>query len=102
MLKYKTMVSDYEGLQGCLDMHASQGWRLFSLSPDTWRKSMPSAEKDGDVPFNTLTSGGKASEEYSASYYLLVFQREEYGDVLEMVGIAEEDLPRSELSPYEE
>ncbi len=102
MVKYKTAVTDYEGLQGCLDTHAAQGWRLFSVSPDTWRKSLPSADGDEAAPFNTLTSGGKATEEYSASYYLLVFQKDEFADVLERAASAEEDLPLSERSPFEE
>ena len=102
MVRYKTVVTDYEGLQTCLDTHATQGWRLLSLSPDTWRKSLPSGDGDEDAPFNSLASGGKPTIEYSASYYLLVFHRDDYADVLELASTQEEDIPMGERSPYEE
>ena len=38
MRRYKTAVTDYEGMQGLLDSHAEQGWLLFSVTPDTWRR----------------------------------------------------------------
>ena len=33
MKRYKTAVTDYEGMQGVLDTHSEQGWELFSLTP---------------------------------------------------------------------
>ena len=71
------MVTDYEGMQGVLDMHALQGWRLFSVSPDTWRKSIAPNDGMERPPFEELTPPGDSTQEYSASYYLLVFQRED-------------------------
>lgn len=93
MVKYKSVVSDYEGMQALLDTHAAQGWRLFSVTPDTWRKSVAS-EGDDRPPFDELTTSGKPSEEYSASYYLIIFERDEFLDPHERAASAEESLPR--------
>ncbi|MBV9849629.1 MAG: hypothetical protein JO250_08065 [Armatimonadetes bacterium] len=93
MVRYKTVVTDYEGMQGLLDAHATQGWRLFSLTPDTWRKSIGTEPGMERAPFEQLTAPGDVTQEYSASYYLLVFQREDnMGDELR-AATAEEQLP---------
>lgn len=76
MQKYKTAVTDYEGMQRVLDTHAEQGWKLFSVSPDTWRKTVADDEGMESPPFQELNPHGR-TQEYSASYYLLVFQRDD-------------------------
>lgn len=95
MTKYKTAVVDYEGMQECLDQHAAQGWRLFCVNADTWRK-VESTGLGDPPPAGPLRVGGEASsaDVYSASYYLLVFMREE--DPTRGVEYAEEvaELPR--------
>lgn len=93
MLRYKTAVTDYEGMQAVLDMHAMQGWKLFSVSPDTWRKSVAPNDGIDRAPFEDLPVPGDMTQEYSASYYLLVFQRED--DTVEelLAATAEEPLP---------
>jgi len=102
MTKYKTAVTDYEGLETCLNSHAAQGWRLATLNADTWRKSLPTGDQDG-MPFASLASDGVPSIEYSASYYLVVFQRDDYGDVLELANAAEEQPSHGgEYSRFEE
>lgn len=93
MTKYKSVITDYEGLQALLDTHATQGWRLFSVAVDTWRKSTEPGG-GGDPPFDELTTSGKPTQEYSASYYLVLFEREDYLDAGERVVAAEESLPR--------
>jgi hypothetical protein len=101
MLKYKTVVTDYEGMQGVLDTHSAQGWRLFSLSPDTWRKSITSAN-DTTSPFDELASTpGATAFEYSASYYLLVFHRDDFADSLERAASAEESHPFNPMHYFE-
>jgi hypothetical protein len=76
MIKYKTVVTDYEGLQRCLDDYADSGWRLFSVQPDTWRKVV-GTEPDGD-PLEALGApAGEPTSEYSASYYLIILYRED-------------------------
>ena len=92
MTKYKSVITDYEGLQAVLDSHAAQGWRLFSVSVDTWRKSADS-NGIGNPPFGEL-SNGKPVPEYSASYYMVVFEREDYLESSERAIAAEESLPR--------
>lgn len=76
MKRYKTAVTDYEGMQGVLDSHVEQGWNLFSVSPDTWRRTV-SEDSGMESPFEELDDSSRAMREYSASYYLLVFQRSE-------------------------
>lgn len=71
MHKYKTVLTDFEGMQGVLDTHAAQGWRLFSLAPDTWRKTSGSGKGMAPPPFDDLET--EPVQEYTASYYLLVF-----------------------------
>lgn len=93
MVKYKSIVTDYEGMQAQLDTHAAQGWRLFSVTPDTWRKSTGSTATDA-VPFDELGSAVSPAQEYSASYYLIIFEREEYAEVGERSAAAEESFPR--------
>lgn len=94
MLFYKTIVTDYEGMQIALDSHASQGWRLFSVTPDTWRRTHQFGDgSDADSPpFNELSTG-KPHTEYSAIYYLVIFERDEYVPSDELQAIAEETLP---------
>jgi hypothetical protein len=99
MVKYKSVVTDYEGMQALLDSHGAQGWRLFSLTPDTRRKSVASDGSDSP-PFDELTTSGKPTEEYSASYYLLIFEREDLLDDRERVGMAEESLPMTPRHYY--
>jgi hypothetical protein len=77
MQRYKTIVTDYEGMQGVLDSYAMQGWRLMSLTPDTWRKSTVSNSGVDRAPFEELASPGDVTQEYAACYYLLVFHRED-------------------------
>ncbi len=93
MVKYKSLVTDYEGLQANLDTHTSQGWRLFSVTPDTWRKSADPGGSDS-APFDELSTAGKATSEYSASYYLVIFEREEYIGDNDLAATAEESYPR--------
>lgn len=78
MTKYKTAVVDYEGMQECLDQHAAQGWRLFCVNADTWRKveSAGLPEAPPTAPLGVIAERA-AADVYSASYYLLVFMREE-------------------------
>ena len=92
MLRYKTTVTDYEGMQAVLDAHTMQGWRLFSAAPDTWRKS--TAPNDGldRAPFEELTPPGDRTQEYSASYYLLIFQRDDNSVEELLAATAEEPL----------
>ena len=63
------------------------------MTPDTWRKSVASDGADSP-PFGEFSTSGKASEEYSASYYLIIFEREDFLDSHERAGAAEESLPR--------
>ena len=101
MHRYKTVVTDYEGMQGLLDAHAAQGWRLFSVAPDTWRKSVGQDSGMEPPPFEELNAPG-GSQEYSASYYLLVFQRDDTLDPREALATAEQALPFSQVAAYEE
>jgi hypothetical protein len=92
MIKYKSVVTDYEGMQAILDTHAAQGWRLFSVTPDTWRKSVST---EGDpAPFGELSNTPTGTQEYSASYYLIIFERDDFHDLHERAGAMEEPLPR--------
>ena len=50
---------------------------LFSLTPDTWRRTFSENSGMEQSPFEELDSSSRAMREYSASYYLLVFQRED-------------------------
>ncbi len=103
MLRYKTIVTDYEGMQGVLDTHAMQGWRLFSLAPDTWRKSLATEGGGMDrMPFEELNRPGDATQEYSASYYLLVFQRDDNSVDELLASTAEEPLSAATLPGFEE
>lgn len=103
-VQYKTVVTDYEGMQGVLDMHSAQGWRLFSLTPDTYRKSVPTGMGDGAdaSPFDELsTHGAPATQEYSASYYLLVFQREDALEDASRLASLEEAFPVQSSRAFE-
>jgi hypothetical protein len=79
MLRYKTVVTDYEGMQRCLDDSAESGWHLFSVTPDTWRK-VHSSENSGDSLEAMGVPIGESPTQYSASYYLLVLYRDDNVD----------------------
>lgn len=98
MHKYKTAVTDYEGMQAMLDTHAAQGWKLFSLAADTWRKNAASGEGMA-TPFEQL-EGSAAGPEYSASYYLAVFERDEPAGEDVLMASLEEMMP-SERPPFD-
>lgn len=92
MTRYKTVLTDYEGLQDALESHSEQDWKLVSANPDTWRKAevIP-----GVSEMMGSASADRPAEEYSASYYLLIFSREEdlpHGRSHEAATISE-DLP---------
>jgi hypothetical protein len=93
MVRYKTVVTDYEGMQAVLDAHSMQGWRLFSVAPDTWRKSAAPDDGIERAPFEELSRPGDVTQEYSASYYLLVFQRDDSAVDELLAATAEEPLP---------
>ena len=99
MKRYKTAVTDYEGMQGILDTHAEQGWELFSLTPDTWRRSLSENSDLEQSPFEELATQNRGTREYSASYYLLVFQSDEKRDTTESYAAAEQPLPYSAALP---
>ncbi len=99
MRRYKTIVTDYEGMQGILDTHAEQGWLLFSVTPDTWRRTVSETSGMDPSPFEELDTNSRAMREYSASYYLLVFQREEGREALESYAAAQEPLPLAASLP---
>ena len=71
------MLVDYEGLQASLDQHAEMGWKLVSLTPDTWRKVLSGQAANSDVELLGSTADGTPAEEFCASYYLLVFSSED-------------------------
>lgn len=77
MTKYKTVVVDYEGMQEALDQHSAQGWRLFCVNADTWRKLDSGGLGDSSPGPLGVSGEPPAAGVYSASYYLLVFMREE-------------------------
>lgn len=97
--KYKTAVTDYEGMQGILDTHVSQGWKLMSAAPDTWRRNAGSGQGMEAAPFEQLE--GASVVEYSAIYYLLVFERDDtLGDDSRLAALEEpltQDRPLYEL-----
>ena len=99
MRRYKTIVTDYEGMQGVLDAHAEQGWLLFSVTPDTWRRTVSEASGMTPSPFEELDMESRAMREYSASYYLLVFQSEEGLGDRQSYAAAQEPLPMSASMP---
>lgn len=99
MRRYKTIVTDYEGMQGVLDAHAEQGWLLFSVTPDTWRRTVSETSGMDQSPFKELDTESRAMREYSASYYLLVFQSDERLGTLESYAAAQEPLPMSASMP---
>ena len=99
MKRYKTAVTDYEGMQGVLDAHSEQGWELFSLTPDTWRRSLSENSDLEQSPFKELATQNRGTREYSASYYLLVFQSDEGRETTESYAAAEQPLPYSAALP---
>ena len=102
MRRYKTVVTDYEGMQGVLDSHAESGWALLSLTPDTWRRTFAEDSGMEHSPFEELDSKTSPMREYSASYYLLVFQRDENLDMRESYATAEKSLPFGQLPNFDE
>ena len=82
MHKYKTVVTDYEGMQGVLDAHSAQGWRLFSADAGHLAQVGRSATRGMEQPpFEELDAHEQqGTQEYSASYYLLVFARDDTED----------------------
>lgn len=101
MPKYKTAVTDYEGMQGVLDAHAEQGWRLFSVTPDTWRKTVADDDGMDSPPFQELNTHGR-TQEYSASYYLLVFQRDDLLEDRGSLAAMQELFPVASAREYDE
>ena len=99
MKRYKTVVTDYEGMQGALDTHSEQGWELFSVTPDTWRRTLSPNSDLEQSPFEELDTQSRGTREYSASYYLLVFLCEEGRDTVESYAAAEQPLPYSAALP---
>ena len=100
MRRYKTIVTDYEGMQGVLDTHAEQGWLLFSVTPDCWRRTVSEAGgMTTPSPFEELDTESRAMREYSASYYLLVFQSEEGLGDRESYAAAQEPMPMGASLP---
>ncbi len=99
MRRYKTVVTDYEGMQGVLDAHAEQGWLLFSVTPDTWRRTVSENSGMEQSPFEELDTESRAMREYSASYYLLIFQSEEGLGDRQSYAAAQEPLPMSASMP---
>ena len=93
MRRYKPVLSDYEGMQACLDQHSEQGWQLFSVTPDTFRKSEGSGSIGDSSPFEELNVHGSQADELTASYYLLMFQRDEGRETRDAYAEAEESLP---------
>ncbi|MDR3709310.1 MAG: hypothetical protein P4L33_13500 [Capsulimonadaceae bacterium] len=77
MSKYKTVVVDYEGMQASLDQHAEQGWKLLTVTPDAWRKLATYEAEANSSEGRTENGKGSRDEEFVASYYLLVFVRED-------------------------
>src|ERR1700721_2102629 len=74
LYQYKTIVTDYEGMQEALSVYGGQGWKLASVTADTWRIL---TGKLGDVDSLPLSAhAGSTESELSASYYLLVFERQ--------------------------
>ena len=63
MKRYKTAVTDYEGMQGVLDTHAEQGWELFSLTPDTWRRSLSENSDLEQSPFEELATQNRGTRD---------------------------------------
>lgn len=90
--KYKTAVTDYEAMQGVLDTHASQGWKLMSVTADTWRRNSGTGEGMEAAPFEQLE--GASVVEYSAIYYLLVFERDDSLGEDSRLAALEEALPQ--------
>ena len=102
MIKYKRLLTDYEGLQGCLDIHSEQGWRLVSVTPDTFRKSIAAKpEGDGLSLDDFGGDGGQPLNEYTASYYLVILSREGDREAEEHDAAMEEQLPYTSFPLFE-
>ena len=74
MYQYKTIVTDYEGMQEALSVYGDQGWRLASVTPDTWRIVSSKLGEVGSIPLTAQAAS--VESELSASYYLVVLERE--------------------------
>ena len=90
--KYKTVVIDYEGMQACLDQHSEQGWMLHTVSPDSWRKV---AGLERETHAGDEGGPNRDEEEYVASYYLLVFVREDDPQFDMGLAAATQELPET-------
>jgi len=101
MRRYKTVVTDYEGMQGILDAHAELGWFLLTVTPDTWRRTFSENSGMEQSPFEELDSSSRGMREYSASYYLLVFHRDDTHAMREAYATAEEPLTFSQMPDFE-
>jgi hypothetical protein len=75
MYRYKTLVTDYEGMQEALSTYGEQGWKLLSANPDTWRLVTEKIAEEGALGMVSPEVG--SMHEISASYYLLVFQMDD-------------------------
>jgi len=97
MVKYKTIVTDYEGLQRCLDDSSENGWRLFSVQADTWRKVV-GTNGDSDPLEAMGVPVGESPTQYSASYYLVILFREDGIDHHVAASSQAEDLSFGDFS----
>ena len=102
MIKYKRLLTDYEGLQGCLDIHSEQGWRLVSVTPDTFRKSIAAKPEGDGISLDDFGGdGGQPLNEYTASYYLVILSREGDRESEEHEAAMEEQLPYTSFPLFE-
>jgi hypothetical protein len=91
MYEYKTAVTDYEGMQEELRNAGAQGWRLCSVTPDTWR-FLNSGTLGLSMPVEDEHVEKGSSRELSAIYYLLVFERSADPNRLATAEAAEETM----------
>lgn len=91
MVRYKTVLTDYEGLQRCLDDSSESGWQLFSVTPDTWRK-MLGTDEPADALESIGVQMGEASAQYCASYYLVILFRDDIHEYETVTAAASEEL----------
>ena len=72
-------------MQETLSVYGAQGWKLVSVTPDTWRTVSGKLGSPDSLNLNPSPSDS-SEREFSASYYLLVFERQ--GDLVH--GVAQE------------
>jgi len=102
MIKYKRLLTDYEGLQGTLDIHSEQGWRLVSVTPDTFRKSVAAKPEGDGISLDDFGGdGGQPLNEYTASYYLVILSREGDRELDERENALEESMPFKQFPMFE-